>query len=180
VVDKLRKLGAWIWLVKERMILVVMVAFLVYRVYQVVYPPPMEEGPVVRPPKAKLPDDAAERNELVQQATLPPPPPPRELLAVPGNYAIVHRNNALWYYSAQQGSTDQGEITAAGLGLYLLDIQRVGTRLRARLQTGSTTRWYNEGEKFEAFELLRVDPEQGTVEVYAEQYGRQLTVQLQR
>lgn len=173
-------MGAWIWLVKERMVLVVMVVFLVYRVYQVVYPPPMEEGPVIRAPKARLPEDAAERNELVQQATLPPPPPPRELLAVPGNYAIVHRNNALWYYSAQRDTAGQGEVTAQSLGLSLLDIQRVGTRLRARLQTRSTARWYNEGEKFEEFELLQINPEQETVEVYAEQHGRRLTVQLQR
>jgi hypothetical protein len=178
VVDKLRKLGAWIWLNKERMILIAMVVFLVYRVWQVVYPPPPVEGLRVVSPKNNLPEDPQERATLVADGVLPPPPPPRELTEIPGTYAVVHRNNAMWYYSGDTGTTT--EVTAESLGLYLVDIQRAGTRLRARLQTRSTTKWYNEGEQFEEFELLQIDQEQGTVEIYANQHGTRLTVKMQR
>lgn len=179
MVDKLRKLGAWIWLNKERMILIAMVVFLVYRVWQVVNPPPLEEGPQILSPKNNLPEDPQERAELVKEQVLPPPPPPRELTEIPGTYAVLYRNNALWYFSGQSDSGD-GPVTAERLGLSLLDIQRVGTKLRARLQTRSTNKWYNEGEQFEEFELLTINQEQGTVEIYANQYGKRLTVKMQR
>lgn len=178
MVDKLRKLGAWFWLNKERMILIAMVVFLVYRVWQVVYPPPPAEGPRVVSPKNNLPEDPQERAALVAEGVLPPPPPPRELTEIPGTYAVVHRNNAMWYYSGNTATTE--EVTPEMLGLFLVDIQRAGNVLRARLQTRTTTKWYNEGEQFEEFELVQINQEQGTVEVYANQYGRRLTVTMQR
>jgi hypothetical protein len=165
-VNSIRKIGRWFWLNKERMILVIMVCILCYRVYQIIYPPPKPQEKQYRPPVKEVAED--------QRPPLPPPPPP---MLIPGAYASLHRQNPFWYYS-REASDKQREVTGKDLGITLLNVRRVGETWRAQLRTQSTTRWYNEGEEFEQFVLERVNPEEKTVVIYSEQYARRFTYEV--
>ncbi len=165
--DKLRKIGKWIWCIKERLVLLIMMVLLGYRVYVVINPPQLDTLPPVRPPRKEVPQE--------QRPPMPPPPP---VLDVPTSYSALYNNNPFWFYSGQskQGATD--EITPERLGIALKKIKQVNDSWKAQLSTESTTRWYDEGDKFEAFELQQINPEDGTVVVYVESYAKEFTLAL--
>lgn len=175
MVDKLQKAGAWLWYNKERMVLVIMVAILGYRVYRVITPPPAPDWPVLQPPRSELPTDPEEQRQL----GLPGNPAARPPMDVPGSHASLYGRNPFWYHSGQQSEqSDQQEVTAESLNIQLLDIQEAaGGRLRARLRTKSLTSWYSENAQFEEFELQRINKEDQTIEVYSERYGRTFVIQ---
>lgn len=178
MVDKLQKIGAWLWRNKERAVLLVMLVILGYRGYQLVSPPPMPNWPRLQPPKPQLPDDLSELAE--QNVELPPVPSPRPPADVPESYASLYQKNPFWYYSGSGSSQGDQEITVEQLNIQLLNIQQVQGRWRARLRTTSTTKWYDEGEQFEEFEVIRINPDNQTVEIRSERYGRNFTLQLNR
>lgn len=171
-IDKLRKIGTSFWYNKERMVLVLMLVVLAYRVYGVINPEPPQTWPRLPSPQTLLPEDPAER----QQLGLPSDPPPPLPMELPGNYVSIYENNPFWYYSGRSESTGTQTVTAEDLGIRLLDIQDAGGRPRARLRTVRTTAWYSENEQFEEYELLRIDPETQTVEVYSEKYKQKFTL----
>jgi len=168
--DKLRKFVRFVWLIKERLVLAVMVVFLCQRVYRVLNPgdPPQQDP--LPPPKRTLEDLPPEE--------LPPEPPPVPPIDIPGTYSSLVKRNPFWYYGGQGGQTDD-EVSAADLGLALIDIKPLGGRVRVRLQTRSTTKWYDVGEQFEEFELISADPDLGTVEVFSEQYNRSFILEME-
>jgi len=165
--DKIRKIVSWIWYNKERMVLVVMVGFLMYRVWQVFYPPPMPEEAFLRPPMQSLPEEPGPGIE-------PPRPPIAPPMRIPGDYATIHQRNPFWYYGRQTAGAGRGD--AADVQIQLLRIRVVNNQNRVQLRTATTTGWYNEGERFEEFELVSVDPENNTATVYAERLGRRITL----
>lgn len=164
---------AWVWLNKERMVLFIMLVFLAYRVYEVVYPPPPPEEDALQLPQSKLPEDQAVRKDLGLPATPPVKPP----LDLPGDYTALYRRNPFWYFSGKGGGgSGSGSVTAEDLNIQLLNIQEVDGRYRAQLRTTSTTKWYYEGEPFEEYTLERVNPQERTVVIFAERYGRRITL----
>ncbi len=171
MVDKLRKAFGWIWYNKERMVLVVMVAILCYRVYQVMNPPP-EEGPTHYPPPitdtAQIPAEA-----------MPPVPPETVPIDVPGNYSNLYRQNPFWYHSGDRARSEDKALTPEDLDIELLAIREVSGRWRAQLRTQTTRAWYDEGEEFEEFVLEQINPEQQSVVIYAARYAERLTLTMQ-
>jgi len=177
MVDKLRKAGLWIWLNKERMILLIMVGLLCRQVYAVVYPPAPEVADNL--PLPKNPDPEAQPGEpgALPPEIDPPKAQPISGLRSPGEYANLDRSNPFWYYSTQ--AEGGGASDADTLNIQLLDIRVAGTKVRARLKTNATTKWYDEGDKFEEYQLLDIDPDARTVEIYSEADGKQSTLQEQ-
>ncbi|MBI1317455.1 MAG: hypothetical protein GC168_00715 [Candidatus Hydrogenedens sp.] len=170
MVDKLRKAGLWVWANKERMILLVMVVLLCRQVYAVVYPPEPEQEASL--PLPRTPDPA----DLPPEVD-PPSPEPISGLRTPGEYVNLYRKNPFWYYSTRsEGATGSDSDT---LNIQLLDIRVAGSRVTARLKTNAATKWYVKGDKFEEYQLLDIDPEAGTVEIYSESKGTQETLQKQ-
>jgi len=167
-VDKLRKIGRWVWHNKERMILAVMVVFLCYRVYIVINPPQEVESINPQPP--------IERVEQIPPEVMPPPVTMRPPVEVPGNYTSLYRRNMFWVHSTLEQGEDNGEVTVEDLELNLVDIKEAGGRWRARMRTSTAEEWYDEGEQFEEFELIEIRQDEGCVEVYAERYGRRFTL----
>jgi hypothetical protein len=167
VVDKLRKTGLWLFHNKERMFLFIMVGILCYRIYVVVIPEPPEQAPAVTAP-----------SENVPAGTMPPVPEMRPPMDVPGNYTQLYNSNPFWYH-AGKANQDKGEISAADLGITLLDIKKVGDRWRAQLRTTSEKDWYDEGEPFEEYELVRINPEQKTVIINAKRYRKRVTLSME-
>ena len=164
MVDKLRKFGEMLWLNKERLILVAMVAILCFQVYKVVYPVEKLQGETPRPPK-QAPGDAKQ----------PPPPADSPTITFAGDYLGLTRRNPFWYFSGRNqrsGSQNTGDVE-----IKLLDIQNSAAGPRAQLQTGTTTKWYNVGDSFEQFKLQSVDGSSNTAVVYVESLGREQTLQ---
>jgi len=163
-VEKVRKILDRVWNNKERMVLAVMVAILCWHVYKVVYPPKEEALAEHRLPSGAVPEKR-----------LPDVPPP--VVRQSMQWDMVFTPNPFWYFSAQKEtvSTKEGPKDA---GISLLRIRKVGRdKYKAQLRTANTTRWYEEGEGFESFQLLRIDPVAGTCEVRSERLGRVIKLQ---
>ncbi|MDX9972423.1 MAG: hypothetical protein RBU21_05455 [FCB group bacterium] len=161
--DKLRKLGLILWQNKERMVLVILVAVLAYRVYKVMTetfePPELSEGATV----------AATDSEAAGSNPIPTDEGSSE------NYRTLSERNPFWYYGARTEGTATEGINEED-DIALLDIQRSpGGQYAAQIQT-TGTKWYQEGEPFESYQLLKIDPENRSVEVYSGKSGTTLTL----
>lgn len=173
--DKLQKIGSWFWYNKERMVLIIMVAVLAFRVYGIVYPPESEVWPRIPVPQTTLPETDEEKQAL----GLPSSPPPPPTGGLPGTYTSIYERNPFWYYSGQAEKKDDPGVTPEDLNIALIDIQDVSGNPRARLRTIRTTKWYSEGEQFEEFELVEIDMETQSVVIYSERYARPFTLKKQ-
>lgn len=173
--DKLQKLGAWLWRNKERMVLIVMLAVLAYRVYGIFNPPPEEAWARLPQPKLELPTEHDERQEL----GLPNLPALSAPSGLPGVYTSLYERNPFWYYSGQKTSSASEQVSAADLNIELVDIQNVRGKPRARLKTSRTTKWYSENEQFEEFEVTSIDAENQSVVVYSQRYSKSFTLEKQ-
>jgi len=154
-------------------VLATVVIILIYRVYVVLYPPPPEEGTVLMPPKPRLPDDPELRGTLE-----PPAPALRPPMDLPGTYAALYKRNPFTIHSDRAGG-DGREVQAKDLDIKLLKIQEGRGRPRAQLQTASARKWYDEGSQFEKFELLEINAEEQTVEVYSEEHTRRFILKME-
>lgn len=169
--DRIRKIARWIWMNKERMVLVVMLGVLVYQVYQVFNPPEPPQETALRPPSSTvegLPDDA-------RPPLLPDPPG----LLLPGQYANFWRQNPFWVHAS--GGADAGGdsvVDTVREAIKLVDIMVAGDRTRARLKTRSTSRWYDPGDKFESYTLESIDVSAETVEIFAESAEQMVTIEM--
>lgn len=144
----LRKIGNWLWLNKERMVLAVMVAVLVFRVYQVLNPPPLQVGKPYRIPGS--PEDGIGPG-------LPPPPPPPELT---DDWSRLWRR-VIWRWDALQGAGGPGDNQGsnATLNISLVQLREITPGdWRARIRTQSRTSWYELGEQFEQYTLMEIEP----------------------
>ena len=64
--------------------------------------------------------------------------------------------------------------------IYLLGIREWGDgTYRAQIYT-RTRKWYEEGESFEAYQLIAINPEEQTVEIFSEKHGRSFTYEVVR
>jgi len=155
-------------------VLATVVGILCYRVYVVLDPPPIEEGPMLSPPKPRLPGPDEDREGL----DLPELPPPRPPMDVPGAYVALYKRNPLTT-SSDKPTQSAGKQGQEDYGIKLLKISQARGRWRAQLQTQTTKQWYEENEPFEKFELQEIDPEEETVVVYSEEHGRRITLKIQ-
>ncbi len=170
--DKIRKIGDWIWNNKERMVLIVMVLVLGYRVYQILSPPPPPQWQRLQPPRQQLPEDPLDREDL----GLPGPPPARPPLDVPGTYVTFYERNPFWYYSGEARQQADQEVRAEDLNIQVLSIQVVDGNPRARLRAGGGTSWYSVGDQFAGFELLEINSDADTVVVFSQSHERPFTL----
>lgn len=158
--DKLQKIFKGLWRYKERIVLVALLGFLGYRVYELFVPKVLE---------AAAPDQRGKPEP-------PAPPPNKPPLDAPGQYAGLYRSNAFSYYS--DTPTDGTSLTGKEAGIELLKLQEMPDgRWRAQLKT-SAKKWYYEGDPFEEFKLEKINPEEKTVVVYAERFAKTVTLRL--
>ncbi len=174
--DKLRKIGNWIWLNKERLILAVMVVYLGMRVVRVVQDVPDTSG--FYPPPARTLSDEKER-QLVKEGILPPATPPPAPAPYPfGQYGALEEENMFYMHATTDG--EEAEETA-DWGVRLLRVSEpMPGRRRAQLQYGSNvTEWHDEGEGFGEFRLESIDTEAGTATIYSTEYNQSRTFNVQ-
>lgn len=162
--DKIRKLAERVWYNKERIVFVIMLGVLCWHVYRVRYP---AELPAEKAHNA--PGRAQETDAVAQAAALPP----RQM----ANWTGVYTPNPFWYFSGLTAAANQPK-EVVDAGIKLLQIRQVRDKYRAQLQTESSTKWCNEGDPFESFEVLKTDPDAGTCQVRSERLGRVITLSL--
>lgn len=149
------------------MVLAVMVVFLCFRVYQVLYPPPPPTGGRnFQPPRNELPAD-------VETPGVPPRIPPN---SAPENWANLWlRNPFIW---VNPGTSRRINIDGASqvINLEVLNFQEVPDG-SWKVQIQSARRgWYSEGDSFETYQLLSIDPDTECIEVFAEQVQRRVQI----
>jgi hypothetical protein len=169
-VNRIRKIGNWLWLNKERLVLAVMVCFLVLRVYQVVSP--QEAGPTARPyplPGKELPPDSPPPG-------LPPAPPPAPRTA---DWSQLWRYSIFNYRQPRVGTgpADRGDRQTVKLDVLRIRQMADGNYM-AQIRT-LRDKWYREGEAFETYEVLDIDPEAQTVTIFVEQEQKAMTFSVQ-
>ena len=165
--EKLRKIFVWIWKAKERLLLVVMVCFLCYRVYTVINPVPDDSTILPR-----YPSDSVSEDEI--DIPLTPPRPPKDEQAESWR-SLMHRNMFVFsLITSNSTSADLGD----DYDIKLLSIQDQGNgKYRARIKEGNDrARSYGEGAKFSTYELIEIDPDTDCCNLYSEDINAEIEI----
>lgn len=163
----LRKIGQWLWLNKERILLFAMVMILVVRVYMVVYHTNTGSNLLITPPSS----DPAR----LSQAKRPGVPPSMPAVPPPVDWSSLWVRNPFTTLSANvesSGGTNEGK----ALNIALLDIQVNNGKPIAKLHYGNATEWHRVGDAFTSFKLTNINPDDRTCEVYSEKEGKYVTL----
>ncbi len=167
--DKALKILKWIWDVKERALLVVLVLALGVQVYRMVAPPDVEDvaPPTVAPPRASLPDDW--QDGPPRPNTVDPPQLPR----VPVDE--LTRRSPFTVRDTQPAAPR--ELTPERAGLQLLRIVPWrGDAHRAELRINQRRQRMDEGDEYQGFRVERIDANAGEVDVYSTEHDRLFTL----
>lgn len=215
--EYMRKIGQWLWVNKERVVLAILVVILAYRVYLIANPREEEAllaptptpgaptataggtapgatgmrpglgapggapgggmagaqmaaistGPAKLVPPKRIAFDQLDEIEWDKKPPTPPnvPIPP----AAVAFDALVKGNPFAVLATQIEGPVIEEEERP---NLRLLDIKQwPDGSWRAQIQTRAR-RWFAEGDKFEAYELQRIDPDAQTVEIFSTQHGK--------
>jgi hypothetical protein len=162
-VNNLRKVGAWLWDNKERMVLAVLFVVLCYRVYWVVYPPPVESARQFPAPGTQPPEG------VPQPPAIPLPP------VEPATDALVERNP----FSVHDGAPPAAE-QEPQIDLELVRTMRTGPNsARAQLIVDRQRTWVTEGEEVGGYRVERIDPDGDEVVVRSQREGRRFTLRVE-
>lgn len=147
------------------MVLAVVVVILCLRVYEVMRPKQPPPPPNYTYPRTQLPEDPQELADLGFPGAPPLPPIP----AAAKVWSSLWKRNAFWYNPSVTSTGDEKlQQFLRNPGVRLLNITAgKGGKYRAQLQTSSSRKWYDEGEQFEQFELVSIDPEKQECVVYS-------------
>lgn len=151
------------------MVLAVMVLFLVYRVYQVVNPPPPPVTDPLRPPGPEPPPGFE----------VPEVPSARELFEPADDWSGLTRRN-LFSYRPNQGAQQQNaQDEEFQVNLTLLSIRETfpdSGEYKVQIRSASARKWYDVGESFESYQLESVDPDTQCCDVFSDNMGRVVTI----
>lgn len=172
--EKLYKIGQWLFANKERMALIALVAVLCYQVYNVVVKkeedPNKSNAKVYKPP---LPNPSADWFSGPNAPQDPPPPLP-PLQETP--YQGLARSNPFTVYGYNPTAEGPKEEAPEDISLVMIKPWPDGS-MRAGIKT-RVMRYYKEGESFESYQVLKIDPAGGSVEVYSNRLGKSITLTL--
>lgn len=177
VLTILRKAGERIWLLKEKMVLLILVAILCFRVYVVLSTYSAEgslEGEDSRNGITPTPRPATARPADVGL------PPPRPDLPRPMDYSGLIRRNPFTVWGVAR--EDASERTPSErIDVSLIRIVRWGDgTYRAEISVkGDKPKRFEEGEPFVSYRLERIDPETQTVVIFSEEHNRSFVVSAQ-
>ena len=147
--------------------------------------PPPTDRPTEAPlqltqhvPPRPIPDPTDLPEEWTVDEGRPPAPPPNPLPPAPVPYQSLVSDNP---FTATTTTSDGRPGDERRPEMRLLAIREWGATGQYRANILTRTRgWYEEGEQFETYELVSIDPEAGTVDIYSEQHGQIFTYSLSR
>ncbi len=148
------------------MVLAVMVCILIFRVYQVLNPPPDPEGPKIFGPANPTPPEES-------PVPLPPAAPQNP---VSEDWTRIWRLTPFRFPPPRTaGSGADPNDTNPGTLVTLEQIRDIGGgSYRAKIRTASRSAWHAAGDQFEQFTLMSIDPEQNCVTIFSEQEAKNL------
>lgn len=149
--DKLRKVGDWIWRNKERVFFAIMVLILVVRIYLVFNPPPPRPFPNFPPANRNLPAD-------LTPVPTPTPPPEPDIMA--STERLLNDNPFNATGATQQRPSDGGALRP---NLAVEQVFEIGTSVRVRFK--NQPRMYGEGEEIDGFTIRRIDASNSSVQI---------------
>lgn len=163
--EKLRKFGIWVWDNKERAVLILVCLGLVYSVFRMINPPSPSDVTIPPAPRAAGTVEVPE----------PRMAPPEEDRPAYRRDEVLARN-PFW----ANPRADRGEAPAEGRTqraerdpITLERIMEMGDgSYRARLTMGRERGLVAEGDTFQGYQLLRIDGNGRTVELYNSDTGR--------
>jgi hypothetical protein len=166
-VDKLRTTAIAVWQAKERIVLLLMVGFLCYRVWIVWVG---TEDTTWIPPKGPLPDGQVD-------VALPPPPVAKE---PPPPVAELKGRNPFWLFRKSSGSAPTEPAPGAGSAqeapnIKLLSIVGTGDRVMARIQVDGRSGSYKKDSKVGGYTVVSIDADAKQVNLI-DDTGRSLTL----
>ena len=162
--DKLRKIGLWIWYNKERMVLAIMFIALCYQLYKVWNPEPPEKTKVFVP--------ASMETEGKVEIPQPPSPPRRNS---PASITSLLGNP----FTRMTGAARENAGGEESIKLLRIIKWSDGT-LRAELQDSRERDYFKEGESFGTYEVLSINQEAGEVEVYSAESNKRLKLSVNK
>ena len=166
--DKIRKTVRWLWLAKERMVLLVMLVFLGIRVYNILNPESDTGTNSSYPPP---------RIEISEDVERPGIPPRVEPLDDPEDWSPLLRRPVFIYEQRRAVSPDDPDDDQLGGRIEVLSIQEALPGLiKVQIRTEATKQWYEEGEEFETYRLQSIDVDSQCCEIYDESIGRVIYV----
>lgn len=158
--DKLQKFVKGLWRFKERIVLVVMLGFLGFRLWE-----------LVNPQEAQSVTSAAAGKAA--QLDYPPNAPAPD---APGQYYnLLHRSPFSVYSDAPVDTKDS---LPPDIKLELTAIRQVSGKWRAQIKTETAKKWYDEGEPFEEFVLESINPEENSAVLYVTRIARSVTIRI--
>ena len=168
--EKIRKIFLWVWNVKERVVLAIMVCFLCYRVYPFIYPTEedISANRIPNSPRTTVSEDDID---------IPSLPPPAPKLHDRENWNNIYRRSPFQFLPAS-GNANQAGSDDANSNLQLISIQDVGGGVfMARIKVGNDRpRTLRQGQQFGTYELLVIDPDTGCCEIYSEDVGEDIEI----
>lgn len=146
-----------------------MVVVLAFQIFSVLRTQEDESASFPLPPRRE-----ADR-EVLQPAPpeAPPEMPPKKLPVDPNR--LIANDPFDWRERASAGAAEQANVAP----LRLLRIRSAGDSTMVQIETDSSRKWYQVGEAFESYELLSVDPEAGTAEIFDESLNRTRVIALE-
>ena len=83
----------------------------------------------------------------------------------------------LWAWNLERGGRgDRDDLEPGEQRIQLLNIQVAGEKVMARIQVGRSKKWYEEGDKFFSFTLLRIDKDNQCCDVFSEARNKPIEV----
>lgn len=197
--SKLRKAGLWAWHQKEKMVLAALLIVLCFRVYVVLINPsagiddvkteaPAPKAPTTattpsapeaRPALAALAPGAAPAGAAAPAAGLTadnvPDPPPRPVMERADDYRPLVRQNPFTIWSAMLEDSGTKDAEGDSIDVTLNNIVKWSDgAYRAELTTKVTgkSKRYKEGEPFESYKLMSIDPKNKSVTIYSSAHDK--------
>ena len=175
--DKLYKIGAWIWRMKERLILGCVCIWLLVSIYNILNP---STAPPAKVPAKKAAADKKAPEEA--PGDVMDPPAPVELLKVPAEQLLASNPFTIYGGATASGAPAQGTQEEKKAPEQLpLKVEKVYTgsdgSATARIQvSGARSRAYKQGQEFGKYRLDRIDMANNTVTIWSNEHSRPYTI----
>lgn len=151
------------------MVLAVVVAVLAFQIFSVARTEEDLSQGMPSPPRPQVDPELLENPPPGLPPDLPPSKPPV-------NAERLAQNDPFdWSRQAGPAAGEDANLST----LRLLRIRGEGDEAIVQIETDASRKWYTVGEAFESYELLSVDAEAGTAEVFDESLNRTRTIRLE-
>jgi hypothetical protein len=184
--SKIRKVGVWVWNQKEKMFLAALLLVLCFRAWVVLFNPPdvsaIGASPTPAPPAAAKPP-AGKPGAVPAKLTADnvPDPPARPVQERPEDFRPLVRQNPFTIYGVMMGGTKSQGSDEETIDVTLNSIVKWGDgTYRAELTTkvSGKSKRYKEGEVFENYKLMTIDPKNKSVTIYSSAHDKTFELKL--